>query len=689
MGDPVSANDSGDLDFSEFLGDYFVECEEHLSDARRCLLALEPSVGQGQIDRGLLDELFRSFHSLKGLSAMVGVRGAEELAHQLESYLGQLRKGQSRLSAEGLETLITGVKALDGIIAAHREKLPPPDLAALIAQVTALLREKAEAGPPTGEPNAINPRQHEAPLSPEKAVRVGAALRAGAKAWRFTFTPSPELAERGVNVNVVRERLQGVGDLHYAAPIVTEGGKIAFSFIVTSQADEATFSNWTNDGLTFAAYELPEKENSPELPPPRSLSVPSLSASNLVRVDLGRLDDLMHKVGGLVISRARLEDSLKRLASSLPSQEWRSLQETNQAIERQLRDLREAVMRVRMVPVREIFARMQFVVRDLTREFGKKAVLALTGEETEIDKFVVERMMDPLLHLVRNAVSHGIETPEERVASGKPREAQIFLRAGTTGETILIEVEDDGRGIDAETVFAKARATGLVPDGAPTDPATMLDIICAPSFSTREEPDRASGRGVGMDVVRRVVEELGGTLTLHTHVGQGTRFAIQLPLTLAIADALIVAVGGQTYAVPQVAVREVIQVQPESLTALENNEILSYHGGVLPLLRLTAFFGSPTRPEGAFYALVVGEGIQAVGIAVDRVLGLREIVVRPLADPLVQVPGVGGATELGDGRAVLILDTAALARAARRQRRGERSKVRSSASARVVLLAGV
>jgi two-component system chemotaxis sensor kinase CheA len=221
-------------------------------------------------------------------------------------------------------------------------------------------------------------------------------------------------------------------------------------------------------------------------------------------------------------------------------------------------------------------------------------------------------------------------------------------------------------------ILERGRAAGLVGVDAADDAATLLDILCAPGFSTREEADRASGRGVGMAVVRAVVEELGGLLTLETQLGKGTHFTIQLPLTLAIADALIVSAGGQTFAVPQVAVREVIQVAPDAAKAMENNELIPYRNGVLPLLRLAAFFHLDDQTRGHFHALVIGAGLGAIGLAVERVLGLREIVVRPLTDPLVRVTGVAGVTELGDGRVVLILDTVALSRAARKQRRVER-----------------
>jgi two-component system chemotaxis sensor kinase CheA len=390
-----------------------------------------------------------------------------------------------------------------------------------------------------------------------------------------------------------------------------------------------------------------------------------LAPSNVVRVDLARLDELMRFIGEVVTSRSRLDDSLRELKRSVPPAEWRALQETSMAMARQLRDLRDGVMRVRMVQVGEIFERMKFVVRDLARESGKQIKLELLGQETEIDKFLVERMMDPLLHLVRNAVSHGMETVAERVAQGKPPEGKITLRAATVGDSVLIEIADDGRGIDTERVAERARARGLIAGDAVVDEALLLKLICAPGFSTRDEADRASGRGVGMDVVSDTVEELGGTLTLTTEPTRGTRFSIELPLTLAIADALIASVGGQRFAFPQTVVREVIEVESAAVRILENNEIVNYRGGVLPLLRLSRLFGLAETTARAFHVFVIGVGANAVGLAVARAIGQREIVVRGMNDPLVKVAGVAGATDLGDGRVVLILDVAALKNSAR------------------------
>ncbi len=656
----IAEHKADDGFFAEFLDDYFAESEEHMTALRRDLLALERFVDMPRIDRPLTDELFRSFHSLKGISGMVGLREAERLAHEMESYLRALREDHTTLSEAGMEALIAGTKMLEQVISARRESKPPPDIALVVAQLEAIMRGEADAA------SAIT----------EQADATGdGQTRSGMKLWRFEFIPTSSLAERGVSVNTVRARLQQMGALKNGAPRVMQGGGIAFEFIVESQQDESLFAALREDGLTYALLEetaltpLESVETKP-LDKNAQKNAPTIAPSNIVRVSLNRLDELMRMVGELVISRARLEDNLKSAESIMPALSWRALQETNSVMERQLRDLREGVMRVRMVPIGEIFERMRFVVRDLAREHRKTARLELSGQETEIDKLLIERMMDPLLHLVRNAFSHGLESASERALQGKPVEGVIRLRAFTSAEMIVIEVEDDGRGIDRERIIERAHLMGLITEGARIDDEALLDLICSPGFSTREEADMASGRGIGMSVVKNTVLGLGGTFALDSEVGRGTRFTVQLPVTLAIADALIVTAGGQKFAIPQSAVREVMEVEPQSVKTFENNEVIHYRGGVLPVLRLARLFGLDENFSRVFHAFVVGQGLSAAGIAVDRILGQREIVVRAVSDPLIQVTGIAGATELGDGRVVLILDVAALVKQMRARSSG-------------------
>jgi two-component system chemotaxis sensor kinase CheA len=659
MAKPV-ANASENLR-SDDLDDYVAECDEHLAEARRHLFDLEVASHFASADRELLDALFRAFHSVKGLSGMVEARAAEEAAHRLEAYLGAIRKGDAPLTEHGVNALIEGVGFIEGAVAAFRASEQPPDAAPLTALFDALVPSLSSAAESSSAPEAAIESTSVGVLSADKQAKLTAALLRGERPWRVTFTPTPTLAARGVNINAVRRRLQEVGDIVTAEPAPMAGG-VRFRFLLTVPAG-TSFEGWAEDGMEVESVQPPPGQS---VSPAPSRPLAGIAPANLVRVDLGRLDDLMRTVGELVLSRARLEDGLARVAGRLPPRERRELEETAQSIERQLRDLREAVMRVRMIPVRDLFARMRFVVRDLTRETGKEVELVVSGEETEIDKFVVERMADPLLHLVRNAISHGLEPAAERVAAGKLPRGRLTLRAAAAGGMVVLEVQDDGRGVRADEVFARARRAGLISPDAPLDAAAVLDLLCTPGFSTRDEADRTSGRGVGMDVVRQAVEGLGGSLALDSRPGAGTRFTARLPLTLIVADVLTVTVGGQTYAVPQLGVREVLPIEAGSTILMENNELLRYRGSVIPLLRLGDLFGG-AHPARHFVALVTGEGGAAIALAVDRAVGQREVVVRSLADPLVQVPGISGATELGDGRPILILDPDGLARLARQR----------------------
>lgn len=699
--------------FANFLDDYFAECDEHIINVRDNLLAIEAQINQPKIDHSLLDKLFVSFHSIKGLSGMVGLKEAEQLSHEMESYLRLLREQKVTLTTSGIDALINGTTMLEQVITAYHTQGDLPDISSILVQLTNILSEdstepkETENTTETATSTVVN-QIASLTLKDQEQTELQLALEQSETAWQFEFIPGQEKAEKGINVNTIRERLQAIGKLIHASPMLRENGGVSFNFLVTTKDAENSFAGWDVDGLTYKPYLTTKKEEPPEPEPetkpelltslsptlPVSPIFPIINAtgstpSNVVRVDLTKLDELMRMVGELITIRSKFAENLKDLKNKLPAAELRTLRETNLAFERQLRDLREGVMRVRLVPIGEIFTRMQFVIRDLAKESKKQISLELSGQNTEIDKFVVERMLDPMMHMVRNAVSHGLELPSERISCGKPPEGKISLRAATSGEMVVIEIADDGRGVDAEAVINRAKKQGLIDAYAASqivDNNTILDIICSSCFSTREQADLTSGRGVGMAVVKNTVTELGGFITLDFKKNQGTTITIQLPLTLAIADALIISVMEQTFAIPQSAIREVIQVPESAIAVLENNEIIPYRQQVLPLIRLSEVFNlknnqeissnseikinqkfhrthSPTA-KSILKLIVVGNGVNAIAIAVDQILGQQEIVVRPLTDPLVQVVGLAGATELGDGRVVLIIDTLALTRIA-------------------------
>lgn len=673
-----------DSDFlAEILEDYYAECGEHLDAIHENLLALDPAAGQVKVNFQVVDELFRRFHSLKGMSGMVGFEELADIAHHLESYLRLLKREEITLTAAAYDGLLDGVKALEAALNARRQGSVWQDddlLARLEGLAGADDAEDAAESPvvaAVGDGGGDDLPKHVHDL-------LDSAVAKGDVVWLFEFEPSPELVEKGVNVNFIREQFGDVGQLLHGMPKITESGGVAFQFLVASSQSEEKLRKWAGRYLSFSQYLPPvtavssstssitpttpttskatasEPVGEPEKQPLFTSS--TSSQTNYVRVDLERLDNLMQLVGELVIHRSKLEDKLKVLRAELPKQTWRDLEEISQSLERDLRDLREGIMRTRMVPIGETFTRMKFVVRDLVRQSGKQVNLHLSGEETEIDKLVVEQMMDPLLHIVRNAISHGLELPEERQAMGKPPVGSVWLRAKTEGDVVVIQIEDDGRGVNVDKVAKKGLESGILLPNEPLTPERILDIICTPGLSTKEQADMASGRGVGMDVVRDTVNRLGGTVRLAFRPGKGTTFTIELPLTLAIADALIVMVGGQRFAIPQVTVRKVLEVAETAVTRFENNEIIRDRDDIIPLIRLNELFSLPKVDDQRqrVLALIIGKDAHSAGLVVDRVLGIREIVVRAITDPLIRVPGISGATELGDGRAILILDGAEL-----------------------------
>ena len=392
-------------------------------------------------------------------------------------------------------------------------------------------------------------------------------------------------------------------------------------------------------------------------------SVSALGDSGSIRVSVEKIDELMNTVGELVITQAMLS----QLGSHFGGPEAEKLRAGLAQLERNMRELQETVMRVRMLPISFVFSRFPRMVRDLAQRLGKQIELKLTGEQTELDKTVLEKIGDPLVHLVRNSIDHGIESPESRVANGKSAEGTVHLDACHRGGNIAVEVSDDGGGLDKERILAKARARGLVgPDDSLTD-AEIHDLIFVPGFSTAEKTTDVSGRGVGMDVVRRNVKELGGKIEVRSDPGRGSRFTITLPLTLAIVDGQSVAVGTETYIVPLISIVESMQLKATGVTRLSgHSEVLSFRGDYLPIIRLHDLFGVEPRSRALHEGLVVvaeGDG-RRVGLFVDDLLGQQQVVIKSLEANYGNIEGVSGATILGDGSVALILDVPGLIRAA-------------------------
>lgn len=390
------------------------------------------------------------------------------------------------------------------------------------------------------------------------------------------------------------------------------------------------------------------------------------SLTQTVRVDIGKLDGLMNTVGELLLIKAnlqRLADAARQDGALLPGRIWgQELARETRQLERKLDALQSGLLDARMVPVGQVFDKLARLVRRIAREAGKELEFVISGGEVELDKLIVEELSDPLMHIIRNAIDHGVEPPEARVAAGKPRRATVSLRAEQKGNHVVIEVSDDGSGIDESRVCEVALQRGLITPAQATEMSRreLQNLIFLPGFSTARSVSELSGRGVGLDVVKNNIGNLSGIIDVWSERGKGTSFQLTLPVTLAIIRALVVGVSGRTYAVPLNSVLEILSVQAKDIRTVERREVLNLRGQTLPFTRLSRLFELPDRNPGRYFVVVVGLAQERLGIAVDELHGQQDIVTKPLGGRLQSVRGISGATDLGNRRAVLVLDVAAL-----------------------------
>ena len=649
------------VDLREFLDAYLAEVDEHLATANDRLLAVEAATKGGGSDPRAVRDALRALHTIKGLSAMVGVEGIVTIAHHAENVLRGVDQGGGKMAPAALEALFDAMRAI-------RERLASVgqggEAAAAPADLVAALDGLANAAEPSG---GGKPLARSLDLDPAVAAKLAPFERAqlldapalGKRAVRVDFTPSSARANEGLTITAVRERVGALGDIVKVVPLaVAESaaapGGLRFAMLIVTSADDASLAAAAAcdpaEVKTLAAAAGGEGADEAE-PLPAEIDEPTIAERSL-RVDAARVDDALEALSNVLVTRARLARAAAALrAAGAPT---RDLDDVLDQSSRQLRDLRAAILRLRMIPVAGLLGRLPLVTRGLRRGTGKQVRLVTDGGGAEVDKTVAERLFPALVHLLRNAIDHGIESPEERAQAGKPAEGIIEVTCTMhTNRQLSIRVADDGRGIDRVAV---ERAAGAALPNA----EALLHAIARPGLSTRREATTTSGRGFGMDIAWKVVvDQLGGEMTLESEPGRGTAFTLRVPLTVAILDAFTIECGDDTFAVPVSTVEQIIEIDPSRITRAPGVALVQHRGEALPLVALAEALG---RGEGTSrHALVVRRGRGLVAFGLDRVTGQREAVVRPLTDPLVQVPGVAGATDFGDGRATLVLDLPALA----------------------------
>jgi two-component system chemotaxis sensor kinase CheA len=622
---------------------FLSEADEHLQQLEQGLLTLE----RRGPDPELVGALFRSAHTLKGSAGALGFGRIAQLTHAMEEALEALRAGRP---ADGLADLL--LDCVDALRALRHEVADGGER----TEVAELLRRLEEWK--QGRAEALHPLDVWVRLRedcPMRAARALALLRLLREHAQVEEVAPPEEAIARGNLGLEFTARVRAREPESLQELLTGPDVEA---VRVMPAAESRDERWLDLGPQ-ARGKLPDD---PELTRRASLRT--------VRVDVERLDRLMNLVGELVVDRIRFQQIAQRLREArLVDGVAEELAEATTHLGRVASDLQAEVLKARMLPIEHLFSRFPRYVRDLARRAGKRVELVLEGQDTELDRSVIEQIGGPLMHLVRNAIDHGIEPPEERERAGKPAAGRLCLAAFQEEEGIVVVVEDDGRGIDTDRVRQKAVALGILsPEAAARlSEEEAVELIFHPGLSTAQAVTEVSGRGVGMDAVRAGVQALGGSVEVETRRGQGTRFLLRLPLTLAIVRALLVSCGGERYALPLAGVQEIVEVPAGRVHRVGPHRTTLLRGAVLPLVSVHEALEIPV-PEGTDRLLcVVTGGRRRVGLWVDRVLGEGEVVVKPLGPYLGQVPGVSGATILGDGRVALILEPAALVRLAVRE----------------------
>ena len=644
------------MDTSQYLPMFLAECREHLQELNLAVVRIEEQPEDG----ATVDEIFRIAHSLKGMSATMGFAGMAALTHQMEDVFELLRQRSGGLTRETVDVLLECLDALEGatdaIEADGVENLEP---AALIERLKGLVRDRT-----TDQQVARHGGAAPAPVPAAVVEAVGtghAMLHARVTLADDTLMPA-------VRAYMVIAAAADLGTVVASAPeedhVEAFDGRRVDVWVAAGVEAAALSAALTSvpDVATAEVAEVAEAGVVAEAEPVAPVPVPVVASERgeggrvaaTVRVDAERLDQLMHLMGELVVQRTQVEVLAAQAEVPGLSQAMTDLTRCSHA-------LQAIVMQVRMIPVEAVFLRFPRLVRDLSSKLGKHVELELVGQDTELDRTVVDAIGDPLVHLVRNALDHGLETPAEREAIGKPAAGKVRISARHAGGNVVLTVADDGRGVDRRAVAAKAVRAGLMSadqaDGI--DMARAIELLFTPGLSTREQADDISGRGIGMDAVRAKVRELGGEVLLTSEPGAGSTAQIRLPLTLAIMSALLVRAGGRVFGIALDRIDRTVRLADHSVRSAAGQRMLVVGDAVLPLYDAAAALGHQ-RADDCEFAVIVQSQERSIALAVSTLIGQRELVTRPLPTDLAELAPVSGAAVLSDGEIALLVDCDAL-----------------------------
>ena len=680
---------------NQYMDMFLDESHEHLQSLNEGLLRLEENMEEISV----VNDIFRNAHTLKGMSATMGFAKIAELTHEMEDVLDLVRKEQLKLNEDIMDMLFKCLDSLEQMVdsVGNGEAEDVVDVSDLVAKLSSISKGTP---PPAAAPAAGGAVA--APAAGDASGGAGGDLGiddidldvmkkakdAGMNVFHVKVTLMESCVLKAARSVMVMHALDEIGDVIKSVPpaedLEQEKFERSFDIVLATASDAEAVTNAVDtvseiedigveeldpDALAkpaepapaaaapAAAAAAPKKAAAPAKKEGAKAAAPKKQhQSQSVRVDIEKLDTLMNLMGELVINKVRLEQIGQTHRMS-------DLMETLEQMDRVTGDLQNIVMKVRMVPVSAVFNRFPRMVRDVSKELGKEINLTIEGEETELDRTVIDEIGDPIMHLLRNSLDHGVESPDAREAKGKPRVGEVGLIARHEGNNVVIMITDDGAGIDASKIRRKAVEKGMITqdEADRLDDADAVRLIFLPGFSTAEQITDISGRGVGMDVVRSKIEALSGHVDVETHIDEGSIFKIKLPLTLAIIQAMLVRVQEEMYAIPLTSIDSTVNIEPTDIQTIQNKEVIVLRGEIIPIVRMEEALQVPhVKDSEELFVVVVHAGEAKAGIVVDNLIGQQEIVIKTLGNLFAGLKLFGGATVLGDGRVALILDVATM-----------------------------
>ena len=658
-----------DRALNEFTG----EAEELLDTLSRDLVELE---AQGRDVRPeVINKIFREVHSLKGLAGMLGFGEISELSHTLEDMLDRLRMGKIEITRDLIDLLYDAVDSLNRLVIAINDPAVSGliDITGLTRRIHHVISSQPQRAHDDPFADLTLDEQTKKSLTEYEEHRLVENVRGRkhilAVEVRFDFSDFDE------KLRALTELLSQSGEVISTLPAIDSSGGagIAFRLLYGSTMSLAEVAALVPEGSVtslrvaeLAGSAATVNAAAPIDVPEEDLSLRSISQT--VRVDISKLDHVMNIVGELIIEKTQLDALTRSLHQGEALQQARltahELTKIARNFDRKLNELQKSVIETRMVPVGQIYAKLSRTVRKVARELNKEIELVLRGEDTELDKVMVEELTDPLMHIIRNALDHGIESAEERVTAGKNPIGRITLNAYQQGNSVVLDVTDDGRGIDPENVRKAGIKRNLIAQHDPFDQVRAYEMLFTPGFSTASAVSEISGRGVGLDVVKKNLQELKGTIDIRSVPGEGTTFRIMLPITLAIIQALVVRAGGEQFAIPLTSVEESLRIYSRDIRSVERREVFTLRDFTLPLLRLADAFHlgheRDENPDSKWFVVVTRSGEKVAGILVDALVRQQEVVIKSIGERLKTIPGIAGATEVGEGEIVLVIDVGTL-----------------------------